>query len=379
MGSWHDSEDLARRQSKELLYGRAHSFVFSNIGVGARLANMPARGTDLSTITKLGVTGMTGIGVRVASAQIVQNKGNTELHITAIEPEPYVAGTTGPELKGSRREFNQGTVATGERLFVSTTRTGSGIPVPRISPFTNLDGQVEGGLLGRVCDQIEQDKDTIPGLIFTRAHYKTAGWTDYRQPNVARVSLRGLTAQEELMWEQKASGKQIQGDCYEKGFAPSRYIVTKGDVTALKQKAIIVIETAYATLNPAVLLDYINTLNQGALTNLGVAAETCRMLAPNATRFWRVGALWYADYSMLYDPLAGHNKIEVIRQTKMPFRMPLLDEGGKLVEPKEFRTVYDWTNKICTTAGMPSDTAVGTRAPYRLKSWSKLDGMISWT
>jgi len=377
MGNWYDSEDFTRRQSKELPYGRAHSFVFTGIPLGARLANMPARGTDLSTITKLGVTGMTGFGVRVASAQIAQNKGNTELHVTAIEPEPYVAGSNGPELKGSRHEFNQGTVATGERLFVSTARTGSGIPVPRVSYFTNLDGQVEGGMLGRICDHLEQERTTIPGLVFTRAHFKTAGWTDYRQPNVARVSLRGLTAQEELMWEPKTNGLQIQGPCHETGYVPSRYIVTKGDVSSLKKKAVIVIETAYASLNPVVLLDYVDTVNFGALSRLGLCSETCRMLPPDATRFWRVGALWYADYSMLYDPLAGHNKVEVIRQTKMPFRMPLLDEGGVVV-PGEFRTIYDWTNKKCTVAGVPSDTAKEDRDPYRRKSWSGLDAMISW-
>lgn len=376
MGNWYDSEDFTRRQSKELPYGRAHSFVFTGIPLGARLANMPARGTDLSTITKLGVTGMTGFGVRVASAQIAQNKGNTELHVTAIEPEPYVAGSNGPELKGSRHEFNQGTVATGERLFVSTARTGSGIPVPRVSYFINLDGQVEGGMLGRICDHLEQERTTIPGLVFTRAHFKTAGWTDYRQPNVARVSLRGLTAQEELTHELGGDNLIIQGPDLTSGFYPSMWRVTKGDVTALRKKAIIVIETAYATLNPAELLGYIDTLNQSALTNLGVGAETCRMLAPDATRFWRVGALWYADYSMLYDPAHGHNEVYSIQETKIAQEVPWFDENGASMGTT--KTVYDWAPCTVAKDGSKTDTTEKKRAPFPKRSWSSLDGKITW-
>ena len=376
MGNWFDSEDLTRRRSEELPYGRAHSFVFTGIPVGARLANLPARGTNLATITKLGLTGMTGFGVRVASAVIVQNKGNSELHVTAIEPEPYTPGTNGPELKGSRREFSQGYMQTGEMLFASLKRTGAGIPVPHVTYFRNLDNQVEGGPFGRVCVEMSQEKQTIPGVVFTRATFKTAGWGDDRKAGVAKVSLRGLTTQDEMMFD--ANGKQLVGPCFDEGYLPTRFVITKGEVASLKKKAIIVIETAYARLNPAELLGYIDTVNNGALANLGLGSQTCRMLAPDATRWWKQGSLWYADYAMLYDPKAGHNDVWSVEQTKIPFKVPLSDESGAIIDPKEYKTVYDWWPCYLTLAGARTNTKPEKRQPYPLRNWSGLDGMIEW-
>lgn len=381
MAEWYNLEQIGQPTSQTTLIGRQWAFKF---GVPPAVRNTlpPAKGLDVSALTpfaNVGCTGITGIGARVGDVTLAipRGGGDCEMTVAVVEPQGYTAVATGPELKGSRKEYGNKDTETGEMLFVSTTRNGSGIPVRGSTYFTNLDNQVEGGTTGRICVDRYQDKNTIPGVIFTRANFKTAGWLDFRQPNVAKVSLRGLTAQEEMTHELTGQKRRIQGDHQETGYAPSRYIVTKGDVSSLKKKAVIVIETAYATLNPAYLLDFVDTVNSGSLTKLGLAAETCRMLAPDATRFWRVGALWYADYAMLYDPLAGHNKVEVIRQTKMPFKMPLLSELGVAV-PNEFRPVYDWANKTCTTAGVAADTVKEDRAPYPLKSWAALDGMISF-
>jgi len=295
---------------------------------------------------------------------------------TFIGATPYVAGTDGPEIQGSRKERRawDGRNA-GQMLFLSTNTT-TGVPVPNVTYFTNVDGATEGGRTGRICESVAQDKDTVPGAVFTRAEFKTADITMFRQPNVARVSIRGLSQQEEMAYEPEVNGgKCIQGPYMEEGFVPSKYVITKGEVSALRKMAIITIETAYARLNPAELLNYVDTVNSGALTNLGLPAGSCRMLAPGATRWWRQGALWYANYAMLYDPEKRHNNVTVQRLTKIPYKMWVLDEQG--VATTDLTTVYEWAPyKASLVDGEETKMDPEHRKPWREKSWAALDGMI---
>jgi|GEM_PF-4965820 len=350
----------------------------------------PSIGTNVASLamfSDLGCVGMTGYGARVKNVYVTPPSAGVdcELVVQVIEPMGYNGGA-GPELIGSRKERRAWNGEnTGEMLFISTARTGGGIPVPNQTYFTNMDGATEGGLNGRICHDVVQDKDTIPGVVFTRANFRTAGWSEFRKPNVARVSIRGLSQQEEMTYEPAGNGGRcIQGPFMQNGFVPSRYVVTKGEVAALRTKAIITIETAYARLDPAKLLEYVDTVNSNGLTNLGLPAGSCRMLAPNATRWWKQGALWYANYAMLYDPGCGHNNVETQRQTKMPFKLPLLNEAGAVITPIEYRTVYEWTNKTSTVpaagaAPVVANVGPETRKPWIERSWAALDGMIQWS
>jgi len=335
--------------------------------------------TSFTTSAGLTEIGLTGRRCKSLSDDWDTIPGLCITTASFIGATPYVTGGDGPEIKGSRKERrNKDNKNTGEMLFLSTTTTG-GVPVPGQTYFTNADGTAEGGLNGRVCNDVVQDTDTIPGTVFTRAHFLTSGWGEIRQPGVARVSIRGLTQQEEMTHEPEANGgKCIQGPFLQTDFVPGRYIITKGEVSSLRKKAIITIETAYTKLNPAALLSYVDTVNSNYLTNLGLPARSCRMLAPGATRWWRQGALWYANYAMLYDPKKKHNEVEVQRQTKMPFKLPKLNENG-LVLNGEFSPVYEWVNKKSKSNAIEvTDVDPETRKPWIERSWADLDGMISW-
>ena len=375
---WYDFEDPSQRVTQTLRrVGRTHTFICPGVPVGARLDLVPARGTNLAGIAKLGsMTGITGVGVRVTDVSVRQRGGNPDLVVQAIEPQGYTTDATGPELKGSRREHGEGYMQTGEMLFVSANRTGAGIPVPHATYFTNLDNQVEGGEFGRVCTSVDQDGTTVPGLIFTAAHFQTAGWGGDRQAGVAKVSVKGLDHMQDLLREPAGQRRIIQGPDTDPSFYPSRWRVTKGDVSALSKKCIIVIETAYATLNLPNLLSYIDTTNANYMSRLGLQARTLRMLAPDATRWWKQGALWYADYSMLYDPLAGHNDIESLRETKVACEVPLWDTDG--ADTGKTRIAYDWRPVKVLLTGARVKTIPETRIAFPERSWSDIDAMIQW-
>jgi hypothetical protein len=339
----------------------------------------------LQPFLNVGCTGITGIGARVRNVtlQVPPSGGDCEMHVEVIEPQGYANVATGPELAGSRHEFNQENFGTGERLFVSASRTGSGIPIPRVSYFVNLDGQVEGGLAGRICDQIEQEKDTIPGLVFTRAHYKTSGWRDDRKPGVARISGRTLGATRQLLREpDENGGGVIQGDDYTDVISVlspfGKRIVTKGDAEYQDERCILVIETAFSNLNLGTALSYLNTVNANALSALGLPAGTCRMLGPSFTRWWLQGALFYFDYHMLFDP-AGHNNCESQLLTEVVMKVPDRDEDGVIEDPPQYKSVVRLMPFKESADGTLIATKPEGRKPFITKNWSELNGWITWT
>ena len=295
-----------------------------------------------------------------------------------IGAEPFVTGTDGPEIKGSRKERREKDGKnSGQMLFLSTTTT-AGVPIPGRTYFTNMDGAVEGGLNGRVCNDVVQDQDTVPGIVFTRANFLTSGWGDVRQPNVARISGRALGSSRQILREPKGKKRIIQGWDFETDpDHPSQRIITKGAPTYQDERCILVIETAFASLDLGVALSFINSINANHMTNLGLPARTLRMLGPSFTRWWLQGALWYFDYHMLYDP-AEHNICESQRITEVVRQVAELDKDGVPIVPEKLKDVVISEPKAFVE-GKFVKVDPDTRLPFVERSWSALDGWIVWT
>ena len=121
----------------------------------------PVRG-DLATVDESGV-----LGRRITSVACVEQDASipTRLTVTVAQPVSFTGATgdTYRELRGSRRERGGGRRRYAYTVGVSTDGTGG--------PSDGDTFAGDTGLLGRRCNLIETDRQTLPGLYLIRATY----------------------------------------------------------------------------------------------------------------------------------------------------------------------------------------------------------------
>lgn len=88
--AWYDNEDCVARRIVDITIGRLHTLVFHPAVALARTI-APAEGTDVSSITVLGITGNTDLGARVKKVRMAQRpqEGKLRMEVDIIEPQAY--------------------------------------------------------------------------------------------------------------------------------------------------------------------------------------------------------------------------------------------------------------------------------------------------
>lgn len=173
--NWYEPIQLASPTVRDIGMGRTWRFVFS-AKTHLRVTPPPPTGTDVSGIyqfSSLGCVGITGFGARVKSAQVTMFRGDLAMLVEIIEPQGYSANDTGPELRGSRQEPNQDrNFKFGQMIFISDDGT-TGVPVAGKDYFTPAPygSTIEIGLHGRICKNVVDDWDMVPGLCVSTATF----------------------------------------------------------------------------------------------------------------------------------------------------------------------------------------------------------------
>lgn len=90
MDNWYDNEEHVARRMATTPLGLLHTLVF-HPAVALRDTIAPAKGTDISSITALGIAGATDLGALVRQTRIRQarNEGRLTMEVDVLEPEAY--------------------------------------------------------------------------------------------------------------------------------------------------------------------------------------------------------------------------------------------------------------------------------------------------
>lgn len=240
-------------------------------------------------------------------------------------------------------------------------------------------------LYAPLCWRIRRQENWLPNTTKLTAYYSSPrGW---RVPGRATLFIRLGSRPEDAKFDH--NGLQLKDAIHTSdstdGWNYAR--VTRGSNSILRPQTFIELHTAYersafSARKIAETMEKVGKVNKYRLRNFGdFPPGTLLLRGAPTSHVWSAHALWYVNYSFVYEPKGWNNLTKRQVFTKLPKIAPVLDETGAvsaktrevMVEIAKEITSIDADGNVTLKPTQEEDTVM-----YETTSFRELDAMVKF-